>query len=153
MPVATADQIRNRPIFVTIAGTVLQIECRRPEPLDLIAHNVLPLPVFHDVLHVIATWSERAAEPSAEEMDAEVSKNPGAWGQFIDRWACAAAVNPHVVQTEAEVDTDPSSLWIEDLPFETRLEILRQTNRNLRSPKLKTAVTDFRRVQPADVGA
>lgn len=153
MPIATADQIRNRPIFVAVSDSTLQIECRRPDPLEMIAHDVLPLPIFHEVLHVIATWAERETEPSAEELSTEVQKAPGAWGKFIDRWACAAAVKPHVVLTEAEAESDATALWVEDLDFETRLQILRATNRNLRSPKLKTAVTDFRRLQPGGAAA
>jgi hypothetical protein len=50
MSIATAEQIRNRPILVAIPGSDLQIACRRPDPLDLIARDLLPLELFHAVL-------------------------------------------------------------------------------------------------------
>lgn len=150
MTAATAEQIRNRPIAVTIPGTDLQIELCRPDPLTLIANNVLPLEVFASVLDVVAQWTQEGEGPSPLEA---ARKAPQLWGQFIDRWVCAASVSPQVVLDEAAALADPTKLWIDEIDLPVKLEILRLTNTRFRSPRLGDAVKEFRRLRPEGAGA
>jgi hypothetical protein len=152
MAVGTAEQIRTRPILVRVPNSELEIECRRPDPLALIAHNVLPLDIFAGVLERIAQWTD-AGEALTSEIGQAVIDAPKAWGQFIDRWVCAAAVRPQVVLTEADARDVPDALWIDELEYELKMEIFAKTARGLRSPRVGVAVRDFRRLQQSRAAA
>lgn len=158
MPIGTADQFRTRPILVTVAGSDLQIECCKPDPLDLIARDLLPLDIFSDVIEAIAKWNQTPNDGSLPALNRELADvvlaHPKAWADLMDRWVCAAAVKPRVVLTEAEAAADPTALWIEDLDYETKTDIFGRTNARLRkSPRVGAAVKEFRRLQPGGVGA
>lgn len=151
---ATAEQIRNRNRFVTVPGTNLQVECRPPDPVDLIAHNLLPLETYAGVLETILKWRQRGGDLiNPSEIVGEVAKDPRVWGSFIDRWVAAAAVDPQITLDEEQANANPAMLWIDDLDLDTKLEIFRLTNRGLRSPRLAAAVRDFRDVRPEGAGA
>lgn len=153
MPIATADQIRNRPILVTIPGTDQQIQCRRPDPLTLLADGVLPLPIFADVLEQLHDLMQPQPEYDNRPITDHVAKQPKTYEAFVARWVCAAAVAPRVVLTEEEAIADPEALWVEDLELDVQISIVRQTGRLLASARVIAAVRDFRRQQSAGAGA
>lgn len=145
---ATAEQLRNRPILVKVDDT-LTITCRRPDPLTLIADDILPLPLFAEVLEQITASMQSAFD---DEVDVPTkAAELKTFRRFVDRWVCAAAVKPRVVLTEAEALADRSAYWVQDLEEDVRTEIVRRTNRAFASTRLRTAVMDFRRQQ--SVGA
>lgn len=139
MPLGTADQIRRRPILVTVPGTDLQIQCRVPDVLVLIADGILPLPIFGEVLDQITTLRQdgQAVQPA--------DVNLTTYWQLVNRWVCAAAESPRFVLTEDEALADPSTLWVEEIDRDVRLTILERTNQPFASSRLRTAVQTFRR--------
>lgn len=149
MPVATAEQLRNRPILVPVPGTDLQIECRRPDPLTLIADGILPLPIFGGVLEQLTELAHGDSEDATSNIQA-------AWKTylaFVDHWVCAAAVKPRVVLTEEEALADRSTYWVQELEQGVRYDILQRTNSAFRSDRLRTAVQEFRRQQSVGAAA
>lgn len=150
MPSITAEQFRQRTIQVPIpapAGAppdapVQYFTCRRPDPLVLIADGVLPLEVYGHVLAQIA-----------DRVDAVFDNRPPAGGaatrreysDFIDRWVCAAAVEPRIVLTEAEATAAPEALWAEEVDADLKLAIFRMTNARILSPRMTDAVSEFLR--------
>src|ERR1051325_57488 len=146
MQTATAEQIRKRRRFITVPGTTpLLIEVQTPDVLAMIAHDGLPLAIFADVLDVIAKWAREGEGP---DLLAHATQAPKVWGDFIDRWVCAAAVSPVIVLDEAAALKDPSKLWVDELDLNVKLEIVQTTNSPFRSPRLGDAVAEFRRLRP-----
>jgi len=152
MPTATAEQIRNRLVLVTIPGTDLQIECRRPDPLDLIAQQILPLEAYADILERVAEWATMPEHTSAPSVLETIRSAPDTFAGFVDRWVCAAAVRPTIVLTEEEVSANPAAVWIDDLDLEVKFEVFRRTNHRLASPRLPAAVKEWLRQRPAGLG-
>lgn len=144
---STAEQLRGRRVIVTVPGDdvnePMRILCRRPDPLVLFSSELLPLAVYGSVV--------AAASSSIGEFSTEAAKDPGKYGDFIDRWACAAAVNPLVVMTEAE--SSDVAIWVEDLAPEVRVAIFMRTNDRLANKRVIDAVAEFRRTQPMDPGS
>jgi hypothetical protein len=128
---------RSLPITVTIPGTDLTIECRRPDLVHMVMSGLMTWPALERV---------RAMGPS-EPVDgiAVIDNRPlptivdraQAVGSMLDEWVCLAAVSPRVVMREHEVGDD--SIWVEDLPFQGRQAIFDATF--LATP---TAGADFR---------
>lgn len=145
MAVATAEQIRNRKVFVQVPGLDLEIECRCPDPLVLITEGILPLETYSAVLALINEVLDTGVifdnRPLAEGKETD----PKTVSDMIARWVCAAAVAPVIVVSEDEAMADPSKLWVFDLEPAIRIEIVRRTGRRLVSSRLKTAVQEFRR--------
>lgn len=147
MAIATAEQIRNRPILVPVPGSDFEIECRCPDPLVLISEGILPLETYgallaklHDVVESGSSNVIYDNRPVAES----VADDPKTFFDMIDRWVCAAAVRPQIVLTDDEATADPSKLSVLDIDRPVKLEIVRRTTRRLLSPRLKTAVQEFR---------
>lgn len=154
MALATADQIRHRPIFVTIPGTDLQIECRRPDPLELIANGLLPLDLYAGVLEQLATWAETPGGASPADVAAAVRGESEKYETFTKRWVAAAAVNPRVVLTVEEADADPKALWVDELEDSVKYDIVARTfNAKRFARRVSAAVTEFRRLRSDGVGA
>lgn len=151
---STAQEIRNRTVIVPIEGTTLSIECRRPDPVVMITDNLLPLQTFAGVLEKFQAWSAENADADAlmSAMGAESTR----WNEFLDRWACAAAIEPRLVLTEEEAEANPDVLWVYELNTSTKMAIFGATaNRKLVSPRVRSAIEDFRRQSLAgvDVGS
>lgn len=148
MPVTTAAEFRNRVILVSIDGTDgQQLQCRRPDLLQLIADGALSLEVYGDVLERL-----HALFQSDNVIDNRPLPEQLPYDAFVDRFVCAAVVAPKVVLTDEEVIADPEAIWVSDLPRATRYEVVRVCNRALASPRLKTAVADFRLQQSLGLG-
>lgn len=152
MTAPTADQIRNRLILVALSDSPdVQLQCRRPDLLRLIADNVLPLDTFGAVLEHLSQIVEANVLFDNRPLVESVVSTPEVYNDFVDRWVCAAVVAPRVVLTEDEALADPQALWVADIPRPTRYEVVRVTNRAVGSSRVRTAVADFRRQQ--SVGA
>ncbi len=143
-PFSTAASLRARPIIVTVPGEdgsePVRISCRRPDPLVLFASALLPLEIYAKV-------AEKVTGPIAGFSLAAL-KDQGTYGEFIDRWVCAAAVQPHVVLTQEEASDE--AIWVEDLAPEVRVAIFLKTNDRLANKRVTDAVAEFRRGQPVD---
>ena len=110
-------------VAVTLPGTDLILECRRPDLLELTSRGWLNWPTLQRVREITAEWEqERKAKadttvtvidnrptPKVETLMEQARTVIG----FLDEWACAAAVTPRVVATEA--DSSDDSLWVGDL--------------------------------------
>lgn len=154
MAIATADQIRHRPIFITIPGTDLQIECRRPDPLDLIANGLLPLELYAGVLEQLTTWAETPGGASPADVAAAILGEGDKYETFTKRWITAAAVTPRVVLTIEEADADPKALWVDELEDSVKYEIVAKTYTARRfARRVSAAVTEFRRLRADGAGA
>lgn len=145
-PFSTVAQLRARRIIVTVPGDgetePVRIACRRPDPLELFAGELLPLTVYAAVVEVLATSS------SVGKFSEAAAKDPATYGDFIDRWACAAALQPLVVPTAQ--DATDEAIWVEELPPDVRVAIFMRTNDRLVSKRVIDAVAEFRRHQPLD---
>lgn len=143
-PFSTAASLRARPIIVTVPGDgdnePVRLACRRPDPLILFASELLPLPIYAAVAEAVTT--------SMNRLSLGAVKDPIAYGDFIDRWVCAAVVTPHVVLTEAEASDE--AIWVEDLSPEVRVAVFLRTNDRLSTKRVTDAVAEFRRHQPLD---
>lgn len=143
-PFSTAASLRARPIIVTVPSDgeadPIRIACRRPDPLTLFASDLLPLEIY-------AAVAEQVTGPVAAFSLAAL-RNQALYGDFIDRWVCAAAVDPVVVLTAAEASED--AIWVEDLGPDIRVAIFLKTNDRLAGKRVTDAVADFRRLQSVD---
>lgn len=144
-PLSTAASLRARQIIVTVQGDAdtepVRIACKRPDPLRLFASELLPLELYGAVADT--------ASSSIGTFSAAAAREPGKYGDFIDRWACAAAVQPAIVMTEAEASDE--AVWVEDLAPEVRVAIFMRTNDRLANKRVIDAVAEFRRQQPVDL--
>jgi len=148
VPKATTERLRQRPIVVTIAGE-LDIECRLPDPVDLISANVLPLEVYADVIESIQRWADSG---QAGHLAGDTPKQWITLLDFMDRWCMAAAVSPRLVATTDEVTGD-DTVWIGDLDMDDKVAIWVKTNKRFKNnPRLGDAQKSFRDVQPAGLG-
>jgi len=144
-PLSTPASIRGRQIIVTVPdgdAEPIRIACKRPDPLQLFAGELLPLEVYGAVAEKVA------ASSSVGDFALAAAKDPAKYGDFIDRWTCAAAVKPVVVLTEAEASDE--AVWVEDLPPDVRVAIFMRTNDRLTSKRVIDAVAEFRRHQLLD---
>jgi len=143
-PFSTAAQLRARPIIVTVPSEEdeppVRISCRRPDPLVLFTSDLLPLEIY-------AAVAEKVTGP-LPEFSRAAFQNQGLYGDFMDRWVCAAAVDPVVVFTAEEASD--AAIWVQDLAPEIRVAIFMRTNDRLASTRVIAAVTDFRRHQSVD---
>lgn len=141
---STAAQLRARPIVVTVAGDgeiePVRILCRRPDPLALFSSELLPLAIYAKVAETVIG--------SVNTFSRAVVNDPIAYGDFIDRWVCAATVSPRVVLMEAEASDD--AIWVEDLTPEVRAMIFTKTTDRLSTKRVIDAVAEFRRGQSVD---
>jgi len=144
-PYSTAAQLRARPIVVTVPGEgdaePVRIACKRPDPLVLFTNGLLPLEIYAAVAEVAAT--------TVGNFSREAFKDPALYGDFIDRWVCAAAMTPRVVLTEGEASDE--GVWVEDLSPDVRIAVFMKTNDRLASKRVIDAVAEFRRRQPVDL--
>ncbi len=153
-PLSTAASLRARSIIVTVPdgdAEPIRIACKRPDPLPLFASELLPLEVYAAVIETIGGTAYRHAMQTHDElrkMTDAAAKDPATYGDFIDRWACAAAVTPAVVLTAAEASDE--AIWVEDLPPEVRVAIFMRTNDRLANKRVIDAVAEFRRTQRVD---
>lgn len=143
---STAEEFRARKILVKDGD--LTIACRRPDPLTLIADDVLPLPLFADVLENLTATMQTAFDDRVST-EARAKPSDPMVQRFLDRWVCAAAVMPHVVLTEDEALADADALWVQDIDPSVRWAILQRTSSAFASPRLRAAVLEFRRQQSA----
>ena len=150
MAIATAEKFRSRTILVPVLGTDMQFQCRRPDPLALIADGLLPLDTFAAVIEQL---HEVAGANILDNRDQQKVTDYKTFSELVDRWVTAAVTAPKVVLTEEELATSPGALWVGEIDAEIRLEIMRRTSLPFASPRVKTAVADFRRQQPAGASA
>jgi hypothetical protein len=144
---ATAAELREAANAIAVSftdgnGNEHRIGCRRPDPVALFANNMLPLNIFASVV-------EKMGDTIAS-FSAAALKDPTRYADFVDRWVCAAAVNPRVVMTEEEAVAEPASLWVEDLLPQTRLAIFVNTSDRLASKRTVDAIAEFRGQQSVD---
>lgn len=151
MSIATASQIRSRFIYVTIPPSDEapdeapgRVKCRQPDPLVLVAEGLLQLDIYGGVMALIADRIDAAIDNRPLPGDAPTRRETAA---FLDRWVCAAAVEPVVVLTEQDAAARPEALWIEEMGADLKLAIFRATNARLLSQRVIDAVADFRRHQ------
>lgn len=141
MPVATPETFRFANTITIDGPNDQQFVCKRPDPMAMLAAGVLPLPTFADLI-------ERAA---AGQMTTDDLRNdPATYADFVNRWVCAAVVQPTVVLTVKDESTE---LDVEELSVDLRLEIFRRTNDRLVSRRVIDAVAEFRRQQLPDPGS
>lgn len=140
MAVATPKTFRSQnTLIVTLPGDI-EFQCRRPDPLELIAQDILPLPIYAAVFEAVGQGSL-----SADKMrDA-----PTTYLNFVDRWVCAAVVEPRVV---LDVVDPEQEIHIDELSLESRLLIFSKTSDRLVSSRLAAKVAEFRRQEPPDSG-
>jgi hypothetical protein len=128
MSTATAEQIRKRPIYVLLPGTDLRLECRRPEPLELIASGLLKLETFGSVIEQIAETLQTIQMTAAlDNRPVDEPTKPQTFNDFLDLWCVAAVVAPKVVLAEEDAIYDPTALWVKDLDFDVKGEIFQKT--------------------------
>jgi len=144
---STPASLKARLVLVTVPAVegeseAVRIACRRPDPLVLFANGWLPLEIFATVL-------EKVQGPMSEFVEAALV-DAETYGDFIDRWVCAAAVTPPIVLTEAEAVANEAAIWVEDLAPDVRFAIWRKTTDRLASRRVSEAVTTFRRGQSVD---
>lgn len=135
---ATRESLLQRKIVVDVPGTETQLECRRPDPLDQATLNLLPLEQFAAVVEAASASSAGALEFAKAALG-----DPQLYGDFVDRWVCAAVVVPRVVMTREEAETS-AAVWVEDLEPDLRMEVWSRTNDRLTSRRVSDAVKAFR---------
>lgn len=137
---ALRDRFRTpRTIAVTIPGSDLTIECRRPNLMHMVMSGLMTWPALQRVREV-------AAEDTVQSEGAVIDNRPlptltdraDAVGAMLDEWVCLAAVSPRVVMHEHEQGDE--AIWVEDLPYDGREAIFNATFR-----VTPTAGADFRR--------
>lgn len=143
-PLSTAADLRARLVVVSVPGDddepPMRVACRRPDPLVLFASELLPLDIYAKVAEKVAG--------SITAFGTAALTDPGLYGDFIDRWVCAAAVTPRMVLTKD--DASEEAIWVEDVPPGLRLAIFMKTNDRLVGKRVTDAVSEFRRHQRVD---
>lgn len=143
-PLSTAASLRARPIIVTVPSDgdsePVRISCRRPDPIVLFANDMLPLEIYANVAENVSG--------TMNSFTLAAVKDPATYGDFVDRWVCAAAVSPKVVL--AEQDASDEAIWVEDLAPDVRVAIFMKTNDRLANKRVIDAVAEFRRNQSVD---
>jgi hypothetical protein len=152
MPIATAAALKQHEspeILVDVAGTDLQIRCRRPDILGQLLTGTLALPILAG-LRRHAHW----AGMPAEDVAANLVKDPKATADFIDKWVCLVAVEPRVTLA-APTPEDGDAIHIDDLMLSTNHAIVHATTPEMKGPRFDAA--DFpgsaARVTPGPDGA
>lgn len=139
MPIISAAALR-REVLVSVPGTDLQIRCRRPDLLTQIAKGVLSQTLVQEAL--------KAVKDGMFDLQSAAPDTVAAYGEFIDRWACVAALEPRIVQNEA--DAGETAVWVEELSVEVKTAIFNATIGPAPVP-VTPAVTDFRHDEPAGI--
>jgi hypothetical protein len=132
--VATAAQLRDRFIYIDVPGLDgVTLKCTRPDPLELIARDLLPLDTLHTALGNAVTG--KAPDTPDDKLAAD---------ELIKRWACVAILDPKVVFSKEEANAAPDALWVEDLTPDLRNEVYRRTSDKIYSRRVSEAVQEFR---------
>lgn len=113
----------SRIIPVTLPGTDLVIECRRPELLTLASRGWVDWPSLQQVQAALATTQAADAAVLDNRPVLNATEKARTIGTFLDEFICAAAVRPRVVLTEAEVVDPDTTLWIDDIELDDKLAI------------------------------
>lgn len=152
---STAEQIRKRPIYVTLPGTTLRIECRRPEPVELIASGLLKLDAFNGIIEELANQLQDI-QPDAVLDNRPVvdvaTTQPKTYKEFLDQWCALVAVSPKLTLKEEDAIYDPAMLWVKDLDVDVKTEIFVRTMSVMASARVLQAVRSFRLGRPDGVG-
>lgn len=145
---SSAAEIRARKqiIPVTLPGTDLVIECRRPDLLSLVSRGWIDWPALQQIQATFAPAESAGVVLDNRPVPTPIEK-ARLIGTFLDEFVCAAAVRPRVVLTEAEVTDAESILWVDDLTLDEKMTVLAAL---VGTPP---AVTEFRREEsPGDPG-
>lgn len=150
--IASPAALRSRVVFVDVPNTEppVRIKCRRPDLQVLVAEGWLPLDIYGAVVEAFTDSSDLQSDDARVALITERAKeNPRLFDEFVERWVCAASIEPKFVLTEAEVGSDPSRMWIDELDGDVRLLIFAHTRAGLTSKKARVLLEDFRRQQSA----
>lgn len=106
---------------IVVRGKSIAFRCRYPDLETLVFRRALSLPMLSAAL----TLAERF-KPSAMVIDErpDAADDPGA--SFLERWVCAAAIEPRVVLDQGDAGED--ALHIRDLTIGAMWEIFRATS-------------------------
>lgn len=125
MAILTAAQLKDRespPVTVEL-GDGAEVLCRRPDLPTLLYEGLLPTPLMAKVIQTIANWSDIGADAVTADMLA----NDVAMRDFVNRWVCAALVQPRAVMDPLEPAAD--AVCVNDLTLATRAAIFGKTFR------------------------
>jgi hypothetical protein len=139
MPIASVADLKQHEspeALVTVPGTELQIRCRRPDMLGRLVAGLLPLPLLARASASIDRWAGLSPDAVGREVLADPA-TAAEMAEFIDRWVCAAAVQPRIVMEPT--DAGAAALWIEDLQFTTKIAILSATSPAQEAPAIDAA--------------
>lgn len=134
--------------------------CRKPSLPELIFEQLIPMPLLQQVLQAAAGLDPKSK--TAQELTLEVIANHPEYLEFMNRWVCAAVLEPRIVMEKPEPGVD--AVWVKILPLGLRSTIFEQTFMGFDEAVRMTAGTfpvesdgdalgpDGAPVQPAPVG-
>ncbi len=132
--IPSADQFRSvvsGPVLVDIPGTTFQFRCCRPD-LPTLTFKRLINPTM--LASVAALRDQIKGGGSVDTRDEDIDQTSA----FLDRWVCAACLEPRVIADEAP--DDPDALHVGELGLHAKIAILVATQ-----PRREVAdMTDFR---------
>lgn len=116
MAILTAQQLKDRetPERTVDIGNGDEVRIRRPDLQTLVFEGFLPTPLLNSVLLMIGEWAGKDAKNITEDVVAKSTE----LREFIDRWLCAAIVEPRVT-----LNGEAGTVAVTDLTLKTKVAL------------------------------
>ncbi len=128
---STAADIKRRfktpkTVSVTVPGTDLTFECRKPDLVDMVLSGFMTWPALQRVREITAQLQEAESGNVVDNRPLPTLRDRAeAVGAMLDEFVCEAVVSPRVVLHAH--NEDEGSIWVGDLPFPVRQAIFGAT--------------------------
>jgi hypothetical protein len=148
MAILSAAKLRDRetPVRTVDIGDGDEVKVRRPDLQTLLFEGILQTTLVNSVVKSIKEWS------GTDTVTVDMVSQSDAMREFINRWVCAAVVEPTVVYPDKDDAGNPLSvpdgvISVLDLTLKTRTIIFNETFQ-FKTPATQAVVASAERFPP-----